>query len=160
MLSTLGIMIMLVVFNLLCTVIATPAGKLSDRIGRRRLIIGGWLAYAVIYLGFALASTGWQVWILYVVYALYYGLAFGTYNALVADLVPENLRGTAYGTYNAVIGILAFPASFIAGALWQGIGSWTGFGPSAPFYFGGGLALLAALLMIFWMPKPKTNHVI
>jgi MFS family permease len=158
--STLGIMIMLVVFNLLCTVIATPAGKLSDRIGRRRLIIGGWLAYAVIYLGFALASTGWQVWILYVVYALYYGLAFGTYNALVADLVPENLRGTAYGTYNAVIGILAFPASFIAGALWQGIGSWTGFGPSAPFYFGGGLALLAALLMIFWMPKPKTNHVI
>ncbi len=111
----------------------------------------------MIYLGFGLANTGWQVWVLYVAYALYYGLAFGTYNALVADLVPENLRGTAYGTYNAVIGILTFPASFIAGILWQGIGTWSGFGPSAPFYFGGGLALLAALLMLFWMPKPQAN---
>lgn len=155
--STLGIIIMLAVFNLVCALISTPAGRLSDKVGRRRLIIGGWLAYAVIYLGFALAKTGWQVWILYVAYALYYGLAFGTYNALVADLVPENLRGTAYGTYNAVIGFLTFPASFIAGILWEGIGSWTGFGPSAPFFFGGGLALLAALLMAFWMPKQTTK---
>lgn len=155
--STLSIMIMLVVFNLVCALISTPAGQLSDKIGRRRLIISGWLAYAVIYLGFALARNGWQVWVLYVLYALYYGLAFGTYNALVADLVPENLRGTAYGTYNAVIGILAFPSSFIAGILWEGIGGWTGFGPSAPFYFGGGLALLAAVLMVFWMPKQKAN---
>jgi len=73
--------------------------------------------------------------------------------ALVADLVPEHLRGTAYGTYNAVIGILAFPASFIAGLLWQGAGAWSGFGPSAPFLFGGSLALIAALMMSFWMPK-------
>ena len=155
--SVVGIMLMLAVFNLLCALISTPAGRLSDKIGRRRLIVGGWLAYAVIYLGFGLAHTGWQVWVLYVAYALYYGLAFGTYNALVADLVPENLRGTAYGTYNAVIGILAFPASFIAGILWQGIGSWSGFGPSAPFYFGGCLALLAAVLMLVWMPKQKLD---
>ncbi|MHC1739752.1 MAG: MFS transporter [Anaerolineaceae bacterium] len=151
--SVLGILLMLVVFNLICALISTPAGRLSDRIGRRRLIIAGWIAYAIIYIGFALAHNGWQVWVLYVVYALYYGLAFGTYNALVADLVPENLRGTAYGTYNAVIGILAFPSSFIAGILWEGIGTWSGFGPSAPFYFGGVLAMIAALLMIFWMPK-------
>ena len=69
-------------------------------------------------------------------------MAYGTANALVADLVPENLRGTAYGTYNAVIGILAFPASVIAGVLWQGVGAWQGFGPSAPFLFGGTLALI------------------
>jgi MFS family permease len=76
---------------------------------------------------------------------------------LVADLVPENLRGTAYGTYNAVIGILAFPASLIAGLLWQGLGAWKGFGPSAPFFFGGTLALIAVLLMAFWMPKAQAN---
>ncbi|HEX9018728.1 MAG TPA: MFS transporter, partial [Anaerolineaceae bacterium] len=58
-----------------------------------------------------------------------------------------------YGTYNAIIGILAFPASLIAGILWQGVGGWKGFGPSAPFLFGGVLALVAALLMAFWMPK-------
>jgi MFS family permease len=148
-----GILVMLVMFNLIYSLVSTPAGSLSDRVGRRRLIIGGWLVYAAIYLGFALAQATWQVWLLYVAYGLYYGMAFGTANALVADLVPENLRGTAYGTYNAAVGILAFPASLIAGLLWQGVGDWAGFGPSAPFIFGGTLALIAAALMAFWMPK-------
>lgn len=151
--SVLGILLMLVVFNLLYALVSTPAGARSDRIDRRRLIIAGWLVYALIYLGFALARQGWQVWLLYVAYGLYYGMAYGAANALVADLVPENLRGTAYGTYHATIGVLAFPASFIAGLLWQGIGAWKGLGPSAPFLFGSLLAFLAALLMAVWMPK-------
>jgi len=155
--SVIGILIMLAIYNLVITVVATPAGSLSDRVGRRKLIVGGWLVYAMIYFGFALAGHAWQVWLLYIAYGLYFGMAFGTSNAMVADLVPANLRGTAYGTYNAVIGLLAFPASFIAGILWQGIGSWNGFGPSAPFLFGGSLALIAALLMAFWMPKGKTT---
>ncbi len=154
-LTVTGILLMLVMFNLIYTLISTPAGSLSDRIGRRRLIIGGWLVYAAIYLGFAAAQAGWQVWALYVVYGLYYGMAYGTANALVADLVPENLRGTAYGTYNAILGILTFPASVIAGVLWQGVGAWKGFGPSAPFLFGGTLALIAALLMSWWLPRVK-----
>lgn len=153
-----GILIMLAMFNLIYSLVSTPAGALSDRIGRRRLIIGGWLVYAAIYLGFAFAQAAWQVWLLYVAYGLYYGMAYGSANALVADLVPEHLRGTAYGTYNAIIGILAFPASFIAGLLWQGAGSWEGFGPSAPFFFGGTLALMAALMMAFWMPKAPAEN--
>ena len=151
--SVLGILLMLAIFNLIYALISTPAGSLSDRIGRRKLIVGGWLVYAVIYLGFAAARSSWQVWVLYAVYGLYYGMAYGSANALVADLVPEHLRGTAYGTYNAVIGLLAFPASFIAGVLWQGLGKWAGFGPSAPFLFGGLMALIAAILMIVWMPR-------
>jgi MFS family permease len=153
-----GILIMLAMFNLIYSLISTPAGSLSDRIGRQRLIIGGWLVYAVIYLGFALAQSAWQVWALYVAYGLYYGMAYGTANALVADLVPENLRGTAYGTYNAIIGILTFPASLIAGILWQGVGAWKGLGPSAPFFFGGTLALVAALLMAFWLPRVRASQ--
>jgi MFS family permease len=156
--SVIGILLMLVVFNLIYSLISTPAGSLSDRVGRQRLIVGGWLIYAAIYFGFALAQAGWQVWVLYVVYGLYYGMAYGTANAMVADLVPDELRGTAYGTYNAAIGILAFPSSVIAGLLWQGVGIWGGFGPSAPFLFGGSLALVAALLMAFWMPKVKMNQ--
>lgn len=152
--SVTGILVMLAVFNLVTSLVSTPAGALSDRIGRRRLIIGGWLVYALIYFGFGLAYSVWQIWVLYIAYGLYFGLAFGTANALVADLVPENMRGVAYGTYHAVIGLLAFPSSLIAGLLWQGIGSWGGLGPSAPFIFGGALALIAALLMAFWMPKP------
>ena len=152
-LSVIGILGMLVVFNLVYMLVSSPAGSLSDKVGRKRLIIGGWLVYAAIYLGFGLAQTGWHVWALYVVYGFYYGLAYGTSKAMVADLVPEALRGTAYGTYNAVLGILDFPASVIAGVLWQGLGAWGGFGASAPFLFGAAAALLAALLMLFWMPK-------
>jgi MFS family permease len=153
--SVIGILAMVATFNLIYALISTPAGSLSDRIGRRKLIVGGWLVYALIYLGFGLAQTGWQVWVLYALYGGYYGMAYGTANALVADLVPAELRGTAYGSYNAIIGLLAFPASVIAGVLWQGVGTWSGFGPSAPFIFGGTLALIAAVLMAFWMPRMK-----
>ncbi len=125
-LSVAGILGMLITFNLIYTIISTPAGALSDRIGRRQLIIGGWVVYALIYLGFGFAQTGGQVWALFAVYGLYYGLAYGTAKALVADIVPAELRGTAYGTYNAVLGFLDFPASVIAGVLWQGIGNWPG----------------------------------
>ena len=100
------------------------------------------------------------MWVLYVIYGLYYGMTFGTANAMVADLVPENLRGTAYRTYNAIMGILTFPASLIAGFLWQGVGAWDGFGPSAPFLFGGSLALIATLLMTFWMPKISAENTV
>jgi MFS family permease len=151
-LSVLGIMGMLITFNLVYSLVSTPGGSLSDRIGRRKVIIGGWLVYALIYLGFAAAGTGWHVWVLYVAYGVYYGLAFGTTKALVADLVPVELRGTAYGTYNAAMGLLDFPASLIAGILWQGLGGWEGFGPSAPFLFGAILSLLAAILMMMWKP--------
>jgi len=151
-LSVTGILSMLVVFNLVYTLVSTPAGALSDRIGRKRLIIAGWFVYAVVYLGFGLAQTAVQVWVLYAFYGLYYGLAYGTSKAMIADLVPENVRGTAYGTYNAAIGILDFPASVIAGVLWQGVGAWTGLGAAAPFIFGSAMALLAALLMATWMP--------
>jgi MFS family permease len=153
--NVIGVLAMIATFNLIYALISTPAGSLSDRIGRRKLIVGGWLVYALIYLGFGLAQTSWQVWVLYALYGGYYGMAYGTANALVADLVPAELRGTAYGSYNAIIGLLAFPASVIAGVLWQGVGAWSGFGPSAPFIFGGTLALIAAALMAFWMPRMK-----
>jgi MFS family permease len=155
-LNVIGVLGMLVTFNLVYTLVSTPAGSLSDRIGRRKLIVGGWLVYAAIYYGFALAQTGIQIWILYTIYGIYYGMAFGTANAMIADLVPEALRGTAYGTYNAILGILDFPASVIAGILWQGAFSWSGFGPSAPFFFGASLALIASILMALWIPTIKS----
>ncbi len=153
-LSVVMILVMMAVFNLVYTLISTPAGRLSDRIGRRKMIIAGWLVYAIIYFGFAFAQGSWQIFMLYVTYGFYYGLSYGSINALLADLVPAELRGTAYGSYNAMIGIIAFPASLIAGILWQGIGSWQGFGQSAPFFFGGTMALISVVLMLTWFPKP------
>jgi MFS family permease len=156
-LNVLGVLGMLATFNLVYTLVSTPAGSLSDRVGRRRIIVGGWLVYALIYLGFALAGTGWHVWVLYALYGIYYGLAYGTTKAMVADIVAPELWGTAYGTYNAVLGILDFPASLIAGLLWDGVSTWKGFGPSAPFFFGGALALIAAVAMGLWKPKPAAR---
>jgi MFS family permease len=150
--SVIGILLMLAAFNLVYALISAPAGSLSDKVGRKRLIVGGWLVYAAIYLGFGLAQAAWHVIVLYIIYGFYYGLTYGTTKAMLADLVPEHLRGTAYGTYNAVLGILDFPASVIAGVLWQGAGGWNGWGASAPFLFGAGTALLAAVLLMVWKP--------
>lgn len=156
--SVFGILGLLAVFNLVYSLISTPAGILSDRLGRRNIIIGGWIVYALVYLGFGLAGEAWQIWLLYIVYGMYYGMAYGTAKAMVADLVSEDLRGTAYGTYNAILGIIDFPALLIAGILWQGLGSWEGFGPSAPFLFGAALALFAAMLLILWNPTTLKNR--
>jgi len=144
---------MVATFNLIYSLISGPAGALSDRVGRKRLLIGGWLAYGVIYLGFALAREGWHVWVLYGLYGVYYGMVEGTAKALVADVVKPEQRGTAYGVYNAAIGLAALPASVIAGVLWQGAWGWEGFGASAPFLFGAMLALVAARLMAVWLPR-------
>ncbi len=142
-LSAAGVLGMVLTFNLVYASISGPAGALSDRVGRTRLIFGGWLIYGLLYLGFALAQTAGQMWALYALYGIYYGAVEGNARALVADLVPEEKRGTAFGVYHAAVGIMALPASLIAGVLWSGLGGWEGFGPRAPFLFGAALALLA-----------------
>jgi MFS family permease len=151
-LNVFQILLMLMTFNLVYSVLSGPLGALSDKIGRRRLIIGGWIAYGLVYLGFALSKTGWQIWTLFGLYGVYYAAAEGSAKAFIADLVPPDRRGTAYGIYNAAIGLTALPASAIAGLLWQGAFGWHGLGAPAPFFFGAGLALLAGLL--FWRMVP------
>jgi len=145
-LSLLQVMGMSLTFNAIYTVFAGPLGAWSDKVGRRRLILIGWLAYGLVYLGFAFSQTGWQVWMLFGLYGLYYAATEGAAKALVADLVPPAQRGIAYGLFNAAIGLTMLPASLIAGFLWQGIGPWTGLGAGAPFFFGALMALLAGLL--------------
>ncbi len=151
-LNLLQIMGMLMTFNLIYALLAGPLGALSDKVGRRKLILAGWFAYGLVYLGFAMSKTGWQIWALFGLYGVYYAATEGVAKAFIADLVPNENRGTAYGLYNATIGLAALPASVIAGLLWQGAFSWQGFGPSAPFLFGAGLALLAG--MLFWILVP------
>lgn len=135
-------------FNLVSALAAIPAGQLSDRIGRRRTISYGWAVYAITYLGFALVKQPWAVWVLYALYGLFYALTEGSGKAMVAELVPEHSRGTAYGLYNASVGVMALPASVIAGVLWQQVA------PSAPFIFGAALAL-AAFIGLLFVPDPK-----
>jgi MFS family permease len=122
---------------------STPGGVLSDRLGRRPLIIGGWMVYAAVYLGFAFASATWHAWALFIAYGLYFGMTEGVEKALVADLVPANVRGAAFGWYNLTIGLAALPASLIFGGLWQV------YGARVAFVTGAALSLVAAVGLLF-----------
>jgi MFS family permease len=146
-LSTVEIFFAVAAFNLVISLSSTKGGALSDVLGRRGLIVAGWIVYSFIYFGFAFASAWWHAWILYAGYGLYYGAFQGAASALVADLVPASLRGTAYGIFNAALGVAAFPASLMAGLLWD----W--YGPSAPFLAGSGLSLLATLGILMIPPR-------
>lgn len=144
--STLQLILLLVAFRAVYSLVALPAGALSDRFGRKRILVGGWMLYALVYLGFALVSSSWQIWILYLLYGLCLGATKGVERAFVADLVPASgQRGTAYGMLNATVGLTALPASVIAGALWQALA------PGAAFLLGAALMLLAACLMALVM---------
>jgi len=145
-LPVLGVLGMMITFNVVYTLLATPAGVLSDKFGRRRLMVTGWLLYGLVYLGFAVLTAGWQAWLLMALYGGYYAMTDGVAKAYVADLVPAEHRGTAYGVFNAAIGITALPASVIAGLLWQWIAQ------PAPFYFGAAMAALACVLLVFVLP--------
>jgi len=151
-LNVLQTLFMLMTFTAIYTLFSGPLGALSDKIGRKKLIVGGWLVYALVYFGFGFAQTGWQVWTMFGLYGVYYAATEGVAKAFIADLVPDAQRGTAYGLFNAAIGITALPASLLAGLLWQGLGKWNGFGPSAPFFFGAGLSFFASLLL-WWRVK-------
>lgn len=143
--SIFTILLMVLGFNFVYMLAAQPLGRLSDTIGRKKLLIAGWALYALVYLGFAISQTALMVGALWAAYGLYYALTEGTSKAFIADLVPAHLRGTAYGLYNATVGLLALPASLIAGVLWQA------FGAPAPFLFGGVMALVASVLLLLQM---------
>jgi MFS family permease len=135
------VVVMLVVHNAAYAMVAWPMGSLSDRMGRRRIIILGWSIYALVYLGFALSTSVWQIWLLFAAYGIYYGIVEGAARAFVADLVPAERRGTAYGLYHGVVGLTLLPASLIAGLLWDNVS------PAATFYLGAGLAFAAMLAL-------------
>jgi len=139
---TVSIPILWFFFHLSKTIFSIPGGTLSDKIGRRRVMILGWTVYGLVYLGFAFASRTYHIWLLFFIYGFYYGLAEGTERAWVADLVEELKRGTAYGAYHFCIGMAALPASLLMGLIWRAIGvQWA-------FSFGAMMALMAALLAI------------
>ena len=127
-------------------------GHLSDILGRRRLIVSGWILYAAVYAGFAFVSSAVSVWILFLVYGLYFGLVEGAEKALVADLVRAEQRGTAYGLYNLAFGITVLPASLLMGLLWD----WRG--PEVAFLVSAALGLSAAvLLMLLVKTRPAAS---
>jgi len=131
-----------VLLHVVKMVSSVPGGIVSDKIGRRATIVAGWIVYALVYAGLAMASRAAHVWALFAIYGLYFGLTEGVEKAYVADLAPAEARGRAFGAFNCAVGIGALPASLLMGFLWDTHGA-----PVA-FITGGALALIAALLLV------------
>ncbi|MBN2583006.1 MAG: MFS transporter [Planctomycetes bacterium] len=147
--SILEVMALWMLLHVSKIVFSIPGGVLSDRIGRRPIIVAGWLVYALVYLGLSRADATWQLWTLITIYGFYYGMTEGTEKALVADFVPSSFRGTAYGIYHGAIGIAALPASLLFGLLWKYCEDVRpGLGPTVAFSVGAALAGLAAILLM------------
>lgn len=144
--------LMWTIFHVVKMLASMPFGVLSDRIGRRSVIITGWALYAATYAGFALAETELQIWLLFAVYGLFYGMTEGVEKAYLSDLADPAERGSAFGWYNCAAGVGALPASLIFGMIWQTLS------PQAAFAFGAGLACLAALLLLVFPPKPAVQN--
>jgi MFS family permease len=130
-------------------------GDLSDRLGRKRLIVSGWVLYAAVYAGFAFATQTISIWILFLIYGIYFGLSEGAEKALVADLVRPEQRGTAYGLYNLAFGVTVFPASFLMGMIWD----WKG--PAVAFLVSAVMGATAAvLLLVLVRPQPNRERIV
>jgi MFS family permease len=131
------------VFNVFYTALSWPAGKLSDRIPRRTLIVAGYAVYAGVYFGFARSSSPLLVWPLFALYGLYYALTEGVLKAWIADLVPSESRASVFGVFSWVVGVMVFPASLLAGWLWDR------YSPATPFFLSSVLAIFAAMVLLF-----------
>lgn len=148
-LSLVQVVILWIVLHVAKIVFSLPGGVLSDRLGRRPLILAGWAVYALVYLGFALVEAPWQFWTLFVAYGIYHGLTEGVEKALVADFIPSERRATAFGLYHGAIGLAALPASLLFGVFWATIG------PRVAFSIGACLAALAAVLLGVLLARPR-----
>lgn len=132
-----------VLYNLVATVASPIFGSLSDKVGRKPVIVASFIFYAGLYVLFAFATQTWQIWALFAAYGVYYGLSKGVFKAYIADLVPPSQRGTAYGIFNTGIGLALLPASLIMGYVWDLFGSQWGFLVSA------GFSVLGFLIYLF-----------
>lgn len=140
-LGALAAVLAYVVYNVVYAALSLPAGIRSDRIGRRRVLVGGFAVFAAVYAGFALARDAWMIWPLFAVYGAYIAMTDGVARAYIADLVEPGRRGAALGLYNALLGVMVLLASVLGGALWDLVG------PGATFALGASTAAAAALAL-------------
>jgi MFS family permease len=149
--ADINVILLFMIFHIVAAVLSVPMGKLSDKIGRKNLLIPGYITFTICYLGFAFADTTAAMVTVFVLYGIYTAMIAGVERAFVAEIAPSQLKGTMLGLHSTVAGIALLPASVIAGILW------TAFGSAVPFIFGACMSLLAALLLLVFMKGRKTK---
>lgn len=139
------------VFNLVYSLSAYPAGMAADRFGMKRIILLGFVLFAGLYYGFAVASTPTAIWVLFALYGVFMGFTEGIHKAYLSTIIPPDFKATAFGVYTTAIGLAMFPASLIGGWLWDHVS------PAATFYFGAITASMSALLFLGFMLLGKKS---
>lgn len=147
-----SVILLYLVYNITASLLAIPLGRSSDRVGRKRILVLGYLVFSFVYFGFAIAASRAVMIVLFVLYGCYTAMIAGVERAFVAEVAPPELKGTILGLQSTVVGIALLPASTIAGLLW------TLFGAAVPFLFGSLLSLVAALLLAFRMKDGKVQQ--
>lgn len=150
--STVMIPAVYLVFNLVYSMTAIPAGMVADRFGKKRIILLGFVLFSALYYGFAQAGGASAIWVLFGFYGVFMGLTEGIQKAFLASIIPEGARATAFGVHATMTGLATFPASLVGGMLWDR------FSPSATFYFGSATALLSALLFIVFILVERSSN--
>lgn len=149
--SIASILILYSLLNLTHSLLSFPAGIAADKIGPKKVLLIGFLLFALTYLLFGSTTISAFLWLLFPLFGLYRGLTEGVAVAYVSNLVKEEHTATAIGFYQTIIGFGVLLASLIAGVLWEAIG------PAAPFFFGGSMAIIASVLFVIL--EKKINHV-
>ena len=132
------------VTSIVSVLLSIPIGSLSDKIGKEKILIVGFLIYGIVYFGFGATGSTSTIVALFALYGLYSAATDGIQKAFISDIIDENKKGTGLGIYNALIGITLLPASLIAGILYDKVDS------SIPFYFGCATAIVSAILMFIF----------
>ncbi len=149
-----GVVFLYFVYNVTAAYLAIPFGKLSDKIGRKKVLVGGYFAFALVYMGFAFAGSKPLLIAAFVVYGLYTAMVAGTERALITEIAPPELKGTMLGLHSTIVGIALLPASVIAGVLWDKIGAW------APFTLGALLSAAAAVMLLVLLNRQKPQKAV
>jgi MFS family permease len=140
-----NVILLYFIFNLTASILSIPLGRLSDRIGRKKLLVTGYVIFSTVYLAFAFASSQATIIFAFILYGFYTAMITGVERAYIAEISPRDLKGTMLGLHSTIVGVALLPASLIAGLLWDG------FGAPTTFIFGSGMSLLAALTLLLFM---------
>jgi len=143
--TTAMIPVVYMTFNLVYALSAIPAGIAADRFGKKRVVLVGFILFALIYYGFAVAGSATAAWVLFGLYGVFMGLTEGVQKAFLTTIIPPDFKATAFGVYNTAVGLALFPASLIGGWLWDRVS------PAATFYYGSAMAAVSTLLFIVFI---------
>ncbi|MDN5352125.1 MAG: hypothetical protein PWQ12_1045 [Clostridiales bacterium] len=146
-----SVILLYLIFNLTASALAIPFGKHSDQVGRKRMLVIGYLTFSVVYAAFALASNSGVIIFAFIAYGVYTAMISGVERAYIAEISPASLKGTMLGLHATLVGFALLPASVIAGLLWYRLGAY------APFILGALLSLISALLLQIFMKNRTPN---